>query len=211
MSRDDARARILMAAGPVFAERGYQAATVRQICQEADVNVAAVNYYFGDKERLYVETVKHAHRPPAAELPEALQWPEGTPTRTKLRDYLRGMMTRITSEQAPWQRQLMMREMLNPTVACRELVRTYIRVRFEQLLEILDELLPAEMPDYRRHQVAFSVIGQVLHYHVSGEVVTLLVGEEERTAHYDTEALVEHITQFTMAALGADSLSGTYR
>ena len=41
------------AAGEIFAEYGYRAATVRQICEKAGANIAAVNYYYGDKERLY--------------------------------------------------------------------------------------------------------------------------------------------------------------
>jgi len=201
MAKDDVRARILEAAGPVFAEKGYQAATIRQICQEADVNVAGVNYYFGDKERLYIETVKRAHQPDdePAELPE---WPPGTPTETKLRAFVRGMFAHMLSERVPWQRQLMRREMLHPTVACRELVQTYIRVRFGQLLGILDEVLPGDTPDYQRHQVAFSIVGQVMHYHAASEIVTLLVGEAERDEYYDIDVLVEHITRFTLAALG---------
>ena len=42
--------RLLEAAGEIFAEHGYRAATVRQICEKARANIAAVNYYFGDKE-----------------------------------------------------------------------------------------------------------------------------------------------------------------
>ena len=49
---DGAREKILDAAGRVFAERGYKSATIRQICQAAEVNVAAVNYYFGDNKSL---------------------------------------------------------------------------------------------------------------------------------------------------------------
>ena len=50
------------AAGEIFAERGFDGTTVRDICQRAGANIAAVNYYFGDKQRLYVEAVVQAHR-----------------------------------------------------------------------------------------------------------------------------------------------------
>ena len=47
----DTEMRVLEAAGEVFADLGYRAATVRQICEKAGANIAAVNYYYGDKER----------------------------------------------------------------------------------------------------------------------------------------------------------------
>jgi len=211
MSKDDARNRILDAAGPIFAEKGFDTATVREICQQAGANVAAVNYYFGDKERLYIEAVKRAHHPD--EEPEPLlEWPESTPPQMKLKLYIRGMMERMLSERSVWQRQLMMREMLHPTAACRELVQVYVRRRFDQLQEILDEILPAETPPARRHQIGFSIIAQGLHYHVAGEIVTLLVGQQERSRHYQLDQLAEHITQFTAAALGlAPPLAGDGR
>lgn len=201
MVKDDTRMRILEAAGPVFAEKGYDGATVREICQGAGVNVASINYYFGSKERLYIETVKWAHQP-SGEPEVRLHWPPGTSPVAKLRDHIRTMVAHMLSERTPWQRQLMMREILNPTVACRELVQVYFRVRFGQLLEILDEVLPPEVPPHKRQQTAFSIVGQGVFYHVANEVVTLLVGEEERAGHFGNEQLAEHITEFSLAALG---------
>ena len=55
--QDDPRGRILSAAGQEFAEKGFEAATIRDICTLATVNVAAVNYYFGDKHRLYLSLI----------------------------------------------------------------------------------------------------------------------------------------------------------
>ena len=55
---DPRRAKLLEAAGEVFAEHGFYAATVRQICSRAGANVAAVNYYFGDKAELYEEVLR---------------------------------------------------------------------------------------------------------------------------------------------------------
>ena len=59
---DGPETRLLEAAERVFAEKGYKAASVREICKQAGLNIAGVNYYFGDKERLYIEAVKYAHR-----------------------------------------------------------------------------------------------------------------------------------------------------
>jgi AcrR family transcriptional regulator len=50
--------RLLEAAGEIFAEFGYRAATVRQICEKAGANIAAVNYHFGDKEKLYLAVLR---------------------------------------------------------------------------------------------------------------------------------------------------------
>ncbi len=53
MKQDDTHSRILYAASDVFVEKGFKGTTVRDICTAADANVAAVNYHFGDKKRLY--------------------------------------------------------------------------------------------------------------------------------------------------------------
>lgn len=45
--------RLLESAAKVFAEKGFRGATVAEICERAEANVAAVNYHFGDKESLY--------------------------------------------------------------------------------------------------------------------------------------------------------------
>ncbi len=54
----ETRDRILGVAERLFARRGYEATSVRDITTEAGCNVAAVNYHFGGKENLYVETFR---------------------------------------------------------------------------------------------------------------------------------------------------------
>lgn len=54
---DDPRARILAAAREIFIEQGFELATVREITVRAEVNVSAVNYYFGSKEELLGEVL----------------------------------------------------------------------------------------------------------------------------------------------------------
>ena len=54
----ETRDRILGAAERLFAEQGFDATSIRDITTSAECNVAAVNYHFGGKEKLYVETFR---------------------------------------------------------------------------------------------------------------------------------------------------------
>src|SRR3954463_6161653 len=159
---DTTRERIAEAAGEIFAERGFDATTVRDICQRAGANVAAVNYYFGDKQRLYVEAVVRAHRwrMEQARLPE---WREGTSAEAKLADFITTFIRRVlTGPEDTWHTKLMMREMANPTAACAELVQSSIRRQFDMLLAILGELLPSDISDEQLRLTGFSIVGQCL-------------------------------------------------
>lgn len=52
MEQTDTRESLLDAAENLFSELGIQAASLRQITQQAGANLAAVNYHFGSKEGL---------------------------------------------------------------------------------------------------------------------------------------------------------------
>lgn len=57
MTKDTTRERILDAACEVFAVNGFDKTTVRDICARADVNVAAINYHFRDKQNLFYKVL----------------------------------------------------------------------------------------------------------------------------------------------------------
>jgi AcrR family transcriptional regulator len=198
--------RVLEAAGQVFADKGFEGATVREICQSAGVNIAAVNYYFRDKERLYIEAVKSACHGQAEQFPLPA-WPEGTPGSAKLRDFIQTMVRRMVDDhRSQWHRRLFLREMAQPTAACAELVREVIRPMAEVLSGILRELMPG-VPEAKRWLIGFSIVGQCLFYRLAQPIVSMLVGEEEHR-RYDPTLLAEHITQFSLAALGLSKPQG---
>lgn len=202
MASDEPRTRILDAAGPIFAEKGFEGATVREICHAAGVNLAAVNYYFGGKEGLYREALRHAH-PGKSGTQADLRWAEGTPPEQKLRDFIHTLLVHLLSvQESPWQERLFVREILNPTPAFRELVREHFRVGFGQLQGILEEILAADTPRYKRNQIGLSIIGQCVYYRSSRNILPCIVGEEELRAYYGVEQLAEHISRVSLAALG---------
>ncbi len=55
-----ARERILAAAALVFARKGYGASGIREIAQEAGVNISMISYYFGGKEGVLKEIIEQA-------------------------------------------------------------------------------------------------------------------------------------------------------
>src|SRR3954454_24323763 len=201
---DTTRERIAEAAGEIFAEKGFDGTTVREICQRAGANIAAVNYYFGDKQRLYVEAVVRAHRwrMEQARLPE---WSDDTPAKTKLADFIATFFRRvITGPDDTWHTKLVMREMANPTNACAELVQSSIRPQFEILLSILRELLPADVSAERLRLTAFSIVGQCLFYHFADPVVRNLLTAEEY-AELDVPMLAKHVLDFSLASIDPDA------
>jgi AcrR family transcriptional regulator len=197
---DDPRQRLLDAAGEVFADKGLKGGTVREICARAGVNIAAINYYFRDKEQLYLEAVKQA----ACAGPGAIHpaWPAGTGPAVKLYDFIHVIVNRMLDNTRPaWHVRLLMREMAQPTSACEQVVRDYIKPLSAILQSILGELLPADTPRFRRFMTGFSIVGQCLYYCQNRVIARLLMGEEDYQ-RLDAATIADHITRFTLAALG---------
>ncbi|KAF4407446.1 TetR/AcrR family transcriptional regulator [Streptomyces lycii] len=72
-----ARERILEAARTVFAERGYDKASIRAIAGRAGVDPALVHHYFGTKEQIFAAAIELSFEPALA-LPYLMaQGPEG--------------------------------------------------------------------------------------------------------------------------------------
>lgn len=199
-SPDQTKARLLEAAGEEFAEKGFEGATVRSICARAGANLAAVNYHFGDKEEIYVQAVIAAHRC-GVELPTEDEFRQGTPAE-QLRRYIRHFLNHVLAvdRDKGWHHALMLRELLLPTRASATLVQEVIRPKFERLIWILRGVCP-EAGQQRLHALAFSIIGQCLHYRMARPIAALLVGEEEFRG-MDLEYLTDHIAGFSLAALG---------
>lgn len=216
MPTDGVREHILNKAGEVFAEKGYERATVREICRAANVNCSSVNYYFGDKQQLYVKAVALAQQTTSTRIPLP-HWSADTPAQQRLTEFIRTLLTRmIGSEQAPWHMRLMTREVLRPTDACNELVEVHFRPHLEILLSTLADLMPAGTSAATLRKSAFSIVGQCLFYRVAGDIAKMLTPPEESNAEESNaeesnaeetnptakvSALTNHIAAFSLAAL----------
>jgi TetR/AcrR family transcriptional regulator, regulator of cefoperazone and chloramphenicol sensitivity len=196
---DATKVRLLEAAGEEFAAKGLEASRVRAICERAGANIAAINYHFGDKEQLYVAAVLDAHHCGAAANTDE---PEGATPAEQLRAFIRHFLCHVLAVSQPddWRHQLLLREMLHPTAASDVLIREIIRPRFERLSAILRQICPAT-DERKSNALAFSVIGQCLHYRMARPVTVRLIGPEAYQS-LDLDFLTDHISGFCLAALG---------
>lgn len=198
---DSTRDRILLEAGPIFARKGFRATTVREICDNAQVNLASINYYFGDKQRLYHDTVVLAREMRVQKVPQPT-WEPNTPAEQKLEGFIRMVLNRLVAMQSePWQVRLLMREILQPTETCRHLVEEYFRPFFETLCAVVDEHVGQRLPDHKRSQIGFSIIGQCLYYRFSADVTSMMIDEKQYADHFNRDELAQHITEFSLGAI----------
>ena len=68
--------RLIDAARVLFAARGYEGTSVRDIVQQAGTNLNSINYYFGGKQCLYTEVLKREHARAAADAERRLAPPD---------------------------------------------------------------------------------------------------------------------------------------
>jgi AcrR family transcriptional regulator len=200
-ARTETRQRLLEAAGEVFAERGFRNTTIREICRRAQANLAAVNYHFRDKERLYFAVMEYAHACALEKYPLAQRESEEMPAADRLHAFIRHLLLSIFDKGPPaWLGKLMAREMIEPTRALDDLVESIIYPMFQKLGAIVRELLGGQAPDDLVHCCQMSIIGQCLHYRNARPVIQRLFPEYQYLPE-DIVRMADHITRFSLGAL----------
>ena len=171
-TESDTRLRLLNAAGETFAELGFRAATVRDICRRADANIAAVSYHFGSKQQLYRQTLLHWVELAASEFP--LEPPDDRPPRERLRWFIHAMINRVIGHGKPaWHGRLMAREMLEPTSYTDEHIRSYVDPALRALDAILRDLAGPTLSDRPtlRRRITHTVMSHIMFYFHTREVL----------------------------------------
>lgn len=56
---ENAKEKILNTAIKLFAQKGYDGTSIREICKSANINICMISYYFGGKQELYQEIINN--------------------------------------------------------------------------------------------------------------------------------------------------------
>jgi AcrR family transcriptional regulator len=195
------RQRLIEIAGEVFAEQGFRAATIREICGRAGANVAAVNYHFGDKEQLYHHVLEHAHRISLARHPPDLGTTRDSSAEERLHAFVHSFLLRLLDDGVPaWLGKLMAREMVEPTPALDGLVEHVMRPLLTRIVGIVQELAGEGADPERVRLCAQSIVGQCVFYRHAQECLRRL-GPDAVCGREKVEAIAGHVARFSLAAI----------
>jgi AcrR family transcriptional regulator len=213
------RQRLLDIAGETFGREGFAGATIREICKQAGVNIAAVNYHFGDKAGLYNSAIQHARSQSAPDVPVTALL--ALPAPARLRAFIAAMLSRILDKTKPhWHTQVMLREMVEPTRELDSFVRFNIRPQWDMLRGIVREVTGLHDDDPRVWLAACSIVSQVLLYKHGEPVVSRLYAQspveafrpDQHVREPELRVLAEHICAFSLHGLaGLREASGLRR
>ena len=199
----DTRRRLLDAAGEVFAESGFRSATVRDICQKAGANVAAVNYHFGDKESLYRAVLENALQSMIAEYPPDYGLPANPSAEDRLHAFVHSFLLRVlTGSKRTLLMRMMTREMVEPTQALDRLVETVQKPLFRILHGIVTELCGPDAPPELVLASAQAVVAQCLFYKQAEHVICRM-GHRVPQTPAEIAPLAKQITEFSLGGMRA--------
>lgn len=198
----ETRQRLLEAATEVFAEQGFRNARVRDICDRAQANVAAINYHFGDKKGLYAEVLHQGFQTLTGGDPT--EWggvAEDAPPGQRLHAFVTTMLTQLLADgRGATHARLVAREMVDPSDAITRVIDEGIRPQVELLLHLVRDRLGSSADEQQVRRCASSILGQCLFYYFARPAIIMLP-LEPRLHPEAIEPIAAHITAFSLASL----------
>lgn len=176
----NSRDRLLEAAVDVFGRYGFEAATTRTIAREAEVNIAAIPYYFNGKEGLYQAVVRlvvnKVQSQVAAVLEEirAQSHKDSVPpdaAHALLEKLLKEIINFIVgSPQAPRVARIILREQLYPSSAYEIIFNEFMSPVLDSIALLVAAITGEPSPRTAKLR-ALAVLGQILAFRVARETL----------------------------------------
>jgi len=200
---EEVRRTLIEIAGQIFAEVGYEAATVRQITDRAQVNIASVNYYFGDKFQLYREVLQSIT---VRTLDRLKQDCLDGPAEERLRNLVRSILAISSSEAPSWVHLLMARELVELHDDKTELFVEAIRPIHEIAASIVTDLL-GKQADPVAVRIAAGLVVPICVNRIPQQRIEQRLYPETDFGPFDMEETVELLYRFLLT--GIRGLSGS--
>lgn len=194
--------RLLQAAGEIFAEKGFHNATVAEICEAAGANIAAVNYHFGDKEKLYDQVWRHAFSVTKEAYPIDGGLSETPTLEEVIYRHAWALLHRIFDEgEAGLFPKMLSREMASPTIALEDIARDALFPQGEHLQKFIQPYLGTTGSEETLRMCMHSFICQCAFFNFNRPLRHRILGRN--LTEQEIEQLARHIAIFSMGGLTA--------
>jgi AcrR family transcriptional regulator len=202
--RRDTKTDLLEAAGHVFAEKGFDRATGKEICQRAGANAAAINYYFGGMDKLYLAVLEEANGRLFSFEALSLAIAGKTDPKEKLRIVVELAVDKLTGPIASsWAFAVLGREFVAPSPALDWLREKQAAPKARVIRSIVGELmaLPEDHPAVAR--AALSIIAPFLMLVVADRRTIKRVLPSLGLSRADAPALAAHMFDYAISGVAA--------
>jgi AcrR family transcriptional regulator len=188
------REEILELSAPLFAQRGYDGVSMRDVARAAGLTQAALYYHFADKDLLYQEAVAVHFRERGAVLNELLAG-GGTPLK-RLERFVTGL-ARMMATDKDFLRLMQWVLLDNDEVRQSTLAKQVFRDMFVAVHDLASELDPHQ----DAHLLAMSIFGLVIFHFQTGATRKFMPGHRP---HQDNpEVLARHVCELLRRSLAA--------
>jgi TetR/AcrR family transcriptional regulator len=183
---NDCREHIIAAAIPLFAAKGLNGVSVRELARAAGVNLSMISYYFGGKEGLYAAVL--AEQFAILEKLEEIQLME-IDTLSKFEMYVRATVSRYRKN--PFLLRFYTSELTNPTACFETIVKPAIKKVVQVLLDTFSDGLSHERfrQDLNPADTVLALAGMINFYFLLEPATAELV---DHSSERDEE-LIRHI------------------
>ncbi len=202
------RERLLLKAAELFALRGFESVSLRDLTRAAGVNLASVNYHFGSKEALVEEVVARLMRPVNDERlahldeAEAAAHPQPAAAAAVADAFLRPVMRLV--RESPLSEQLFFKLMGRCLLGRTQMIPAAAMPHFEGMVKRFADALRRANPAlshaeacWRLNFMAGSLISTLAH----ADIATYFAGEKANPP--DTETLLSRLLAHCTGALEA--------
>jgi AcrR family transcriptional regulator len=197
-----ARERLLAAGLRLFAEKGYAETSTRELAEAANVNVAAISYYFGDKAGLYRAAVVEPMGAPQHDVASFAD--PSLDLAQALRVFYEGFVDPLRrGENSRLCMKLHFRELLEPTGLWPDAVVLGIRPVHEALLGLLQRTLGLDRIDADLQRLAVCLAGLGVHLHIGRDVTDQLAPGLCGSAA-DLDRWADRLAMFGLAMVNAE-------
>lgn len=198
--------RLLDVAEELFCEHGFNDTSVRKIAAKAGCNIAAVNYYFGGKDKLYIEVWRQHLLIMRERITTSIEGVMSEDAKeTHLDDLLTSFATAFLEpikdkSKAYRLIKLMDHEMLEPHLPKNMFFEEMIIPIFNAMQNALVKIYPA-LDKSKVHLILFSIIGQLVH--LIRVQTRFDYSDSVQFPAFNLDEAVNHIVKFSAAGVRA--------